>query len=63
MILPDAAEKQKTSTRPFIIDPNYLLENMQASTVEKAESIQYEVENKDKQTGAALYEYLEKLGV
>ena len=37
LTLSDATEKQKTSTRPFIIDPNYLLENMQASAVEKAE--------------------------
>jgi hypothetical protein len=63
LTLPDATEKQKTSTRPFIIDPNYLLENMQVSAVEKAELLQHKSNREDKQLGATLYEYLENLGV
>jgi len=61
--LPDAANKQKTSTRPFIIDPNYLFENMQLSAVKKAELFQNKSNHEDKWLEVTLYEYLDKLGV
>ena len=61
--LPEAINKQKTSTRPFIIDPNYLFENMQLSVVDEARLLQRKYKHEDKQFSDTVYEYLENLGV
>jgi hypothetical protein len=62
LTLPDAVVKQKTSTRPFIIEPNYLFDSMQASAVEKAKSSQNTYYHQVEEISISIIGYLEHLG-
>ncbi|MFT4693622.1 MAG: hypothetical protein ACI8TE_000513 [Francisella sp.] len=62
LTLPDAVVKQKTSTRSFIIEPNYLFESMQASAVEKAKSSQNTYYHQVEEISTSIIDYLERLG-